>query len=61
MNVTAWFIVLLVFLLAGYDVYAAVKWGYQGTISYDILTAAQTHPIIAFAAGVLCGHLFWPQ
>jgi hypothetical protein len=61
MNITAWLIVAVVFLLVGWDIYAAVKWGYNGTISRDILMAAYSHPIIPFAAGVLCGHLFWSQ
>jgi hypothetical protein len=61
LNFTAWLIVFLVFALSIYDIYAALRWGYHGTISYDILTAAQQKPVIAFAAGILCGHLFWPQ
>lgn len=61
MNFTAWLLVAVVVGLSAYDIFAAVKWGYHGTISYDILTMAMAHPIVAFAAGVLCGHLFWPQ
>jgi len=29
------------------------------TISWQTWTAACSRPIIAFFAGVLCGHLFW--
>lgn len=61
MNFTAWLLVAVAIFLGVYDIYAAWKWGYHGTISYDILSAALMHPILAFAAGVLCGHLFWPQ
>ena len=61
MNVTAWLLVAVAGLLILYDIYAAVRWGYDGTISRDMLVASLSHPIIAFAAGVLCGHLFWPQ
>ncbi len=61
MNITAWIIVILTFLLAGWDIFADIKWGYQGTISYDILTAAYDYPVIPLAAGILLGHLFWPQ
>jgi hypothetical protein len=61
MNFTAWLLVVLTGLLIIYDIYAGVRWGYEGTISRDILVAAYEHPVIAFAAGVLCGHLFWPQ
>jgi hypothetical protein len=61
MNTTAWVICFTVLMLVLYDIYAVVTWGYEGTISRDILFASLKHPIIAFAAGLLCGHLFWPQ
>lgn len=61
MNVTAWIVVFSVFALGLFDIYAAVRWGYTGTISYDILTVSYSHPVIPLAAGILCGHLFWPQ
>lgn len=61
MNLTAWIIVAATFVLVGWDIFAAVKWGYEGTISRDILCAAYQQPVIPFAAGILCGHLFWPQ
>ena len=32
----------------------------SATISYAIYTISCEHPIIAFAIGVLCGHVFWP-
>jgi hypothetical protein len=31
------------------------------TISEVMLRQASSHPIIAFALGVLVGHLLWPQ
>lgn len=61
MNITAWFIVAIVFLVIGWDIFAAEKWGYNGTISRAILAASYQHPVLAFAAGFLCGHLFWSQ
>jgi hypothetical protein len=44
MNTTAWVLVALVALLIGYDIFAVLKWGYTGTISYDVLTASRTTP-----------------
>ena len=61
MNLTAWLLIAVTVLLVGWDIYAAFKWGYDGTISRDILTASKNHPVIAFAIGVIAGHLFWPQ
>lgn len=61
MNLTAWILIAVVALLIFWDGYAAVRWGYTGTISYDILIASKSHPIIAFAIGIVAGHLFWQQ
>jgi hypothetical protein len=48
-------------ILSGYDIAAAMSSGEDATISQVILHAAQRVPALAFAAGFLCGHLFWPQ
>jgi hypothetical protein len=42
-----------------YDFYAAFRWGVEGTLSYEIVTLTYHHPVVAFAGGFLCGHLFW--
>jgi hypothetical protein len=51
--------------LVAYDVYLAVRWGYEATISYQLLQASRAEPIIPLALGlvlgILLGHLFWPQ
>jgi hypothetical protein len=61
----------LLTLLAGavflilWDVRLARKSGYEGTISYQVLTFSERHPIAPFLfgmlLGILCGHLFWSQ
>lgn len=61
MNTVAWWLLAIVVILIGLDIFAAVRWGYQGTISYDVLTASKSHPIIALIVGIVIGHLFWPQ
>ena len=47
--------------LAGYDVWAMVHAGASASISDVILQASLRRPAIPFAAGVLCGHLFFSQ
>ena len=51
--------------LVAYDVYLAVRWGSEATISYQLLQASRAEPIIPLALGlvlgILLGHLFWPQ
>ena len=59
MNATAWIIIAVIALLIGWDGYAAIRWGYSYTISADLLKASQERPIIAFALGVVMGHIFW--
>jgi len=61
MNTTAWWIVAIITVAVGYDIFAYWYWGYDGTISYKVLTASQKYPIIAFATGVVAGHLSCPQ
>jgi hypothetical protein len=52
-------------LLGAIDLAAALHWGQEGTISWQLLQLARRHPIVAFllgfGGGILIGHLFWPQ
>jgi len=50
-------VVLLVLL----DLLMLSMGGVDATFSRVIYDASKREPIIPFAAGVLCGHLFWPQ
>lgn len=44
-----------------WDVYIVLFTNTPGaTISYSVYHAARKSPIIAFIAGVIMGHLFWP-
>jgi len=56
---TVIFIVAVLALIIAYDLWAITRHGYRATISYTLLLSSQTRPIIAFAIGVVCGHLFW--
>ena len=53
--------ILAVVVLAAIDVALLLTGGVEATFSRVILGASHKYPIIPFAAGVLCGHLFWPQ
>lgn len=44
-----------------WDVAVALSPEPDDTISEVVLDWAGRHPIVPFALGVLCGHLFWPQ
>jgi hypothetical protein len=54
-------IVVVVLTLGVYDIVAYVHGGVQATISRVVLGWAHANPVVAFAVGLLCGHLFWPQ
>lgn len=56
---TAWVLLLIGAVLIVWDLYARQYDG--GTISEVVLGSSRAHPIVLFGAGVLCGHLFWPQ
>jgi hypothetical protein len=54
-------LVVLPALVIAYDVIAAWRGGGAATISDVILSVSLQRPIIPFAVGVLCGHLFFSQ
>ena len=54
-------LVTVIVMLALYDLFIAIRRGYTATISYVILQASLKYPIIPFTAGVITGHILWPQ
>lgn len=60
-QITIVLILFAIVLLGGWDIYVASNAASGDTISEIILSASLRRPIIPFAAGVICGHLFWPQ
>ena len=44
-----------------YDVIAIEKGGTEASISAVVLRTSLKRPIVPFAVGVLCGHLFFSQ
>jgi hypothetical protein len=49
------------FLIAVTDIFLAIKYGFEGTFSWQLYMNAKRFPILPFALGVLVGHLFWSQ
>lgn len=43
------------------DLYCVQNGYSDASVSAVILSNARAHPILSFAAGILMGHLFWPQ
>lgn len=56
---TVWFIAAVVILSIGYDFWIIETSGKQDSISWTIIKWSYEYPIITFATGFLCGHLFW--
>ena len=44
-----------------YDLYALAFLGWDDTISVSTLQLSKKFPVVPFLAGLVCGHLFWPQ
>lgn len=57
---TVWVIAVCAVVLIGWDIYAA-KSATEPTISALTLHFARRYIIIPYLAGVISGHLFWPQ
>ena len=60
-NATTAIVVGLVGLAIAFDIWLSITDGPDKTISHEVYQATLKNPIVAFAAGVVCGHLFWPQ
>lgn len=60
MTATHWFMIGLVVVVAVFDVYADRAKDLP-TISQAVWVILRKHPILAFALGVVCGHLFWQE
>lgn len=60
-KITIVVIIISIILLLSYDTIAALLGGSNATISWITWTYAHKFPLIPFAVGFLCGHLFWTQ
>ena len=59
--VTELVLIVLTVALVAWDIYLAIDDTRGNTISQVIWRTARRHPVLAFAIGVLCGHLLLPQ
>ncbi len=50
-------IVLLVMII--FDIWVIWYYGTDQSISRVIFELSRAHPVIAFAVGFVCGHIFW--
>jgi hypothetical protein len=53
-----------IFVVVGFigaDVFAMATKGLDATFSRYVLGVSEQYPVIPLAAGVVLGHLFWPQ
>jgi len=60
-QITVILILFAIVILGGWDLYVASNEATGDTISEIVLSASLRRPIIPFVAGIVCGHLFWPQ
>lgn len=61
MRCTALVLVALAVALTAYDVAACLWLPAGSTLSEVVLAGSRRYPALPFAAGFVCGHLFWPQ
>jgi hypothetical protein len=59
--VTSIVIIATIVGLIAYDIWVVIEPTPGDTISAIVLNFAIRHPFASFAAGILCGHLFWPM
>jgi len=60
-KITKIVLVIFIFLILLYDVYAYINGGQEATISFLIIKDwSKNYPAFTFAVGFFMGHLFWP-
>jgi len=58
-KITPIFTILLVVVVAVYDVWIIAEQGKTESISATVIRWSHDYPSIPFLLGFLCGHLFW--
>jgi hypothetical protein len=56
-----WLLIGVFYCLGVLDLALLSRYGESGTLSRQILSAAERYPILPFLLGVLVGHLLWSQ
>lgn len=57
--ITRILLMVILFVLIGYDIYAVLTAGTEASISWVLASWAYDVPAAVFAIGFVCGHLFW--
>jgi NAD kinase len=60
-KLTIAFMIIITAIIIVFDIYVAVVGGDGDTISAVLLTYSKEYPVISFAIGFICGHIFWPN
>lgn len=58
-KITIGFIIIILTLVIGFDVWVILKSGSENSISQVIIDYSYMYPFITFLIGFVCGHLFW--
>jgi len=59
--ITKIFILVITVMIIIFDIIVYVKGGAHATISHQVLEWSKEWPVLVYTAGILCGHLLWPQ
>lgn len=58
-KITIIFIVVMIAIIAGYDVWVIASSGSENSISMTMIEWSYKYPVFTFAMGFVMGHLFW--
>lgn len=61
MNLASWFMLAIVLVVSVSDFFFATNLKKGDTYSETIMWYIVRHPILSFSAGIIIGHLIWPQ
>jgi len=59
MKITVFFIIGVILLIAGYDVWVIVEHGKQASVSATLIRWSYEYPSLTFLMGFTFGHLYW--
>ena len=60
-KLTLYFSLAVLAAIIGFDVWSLLARGYETTISWTLYQLSLKQPIVPFAIGGVCGHLWWPN
>lgn len=51
----------VIVFVGAYDLIVGMRFGRTETVSYQMVLLSQEWPVIPLVAGLILGHIFWPQ